>query len=306
MRSDAVDYVNDFEADSDYSKFAIVTEKEFKTLSVYGSEPIEVTIDNTIWKISVTEPRAQKSYLSSSSSYGLPDRDVTVSCNYIASKNATCHAELLFISHPYSAIIRKARKEYVIGTNITLDNVYCSSVVIRILKKKSLIEKLADQWDPDVTFVVNGERCEANRQNLASASPVFRKMLFGKFAEAKQSEIVLEGIESADVFKDFVLTVSTFQVQPNPTNVLVLLKLAHQYDVPNLMRKCEEHLKFCYEIPIDDRIFVAAEYDLNDLKVHTAHVMTNESWKKMWKEHKEKLLNPEFVCLFDIIMNRWN
>ncbi|KAI1703051.1 hypothetical protein DdX_15110 [Ditylenchus destructor] len=73
----------------------------------------------------------------------------------------------------------------------------------------------------------------------------------------------------------------------------------------NLMRKCEEHLKFCYEIPIDDRIFLAAEYDLNGLKVHTALEISDLRWKEMWKEHKEKLLNPEFICLFDIIMGRW-
>ncbi|KAI1700357.1 BTB/POZ domain-containing protein [Ditylenchus destructor] len=304
MRSDQVDYVSDFETDSNYSKFAIVAEKEFKTPSIYDS--IEVTIDNTIWKISVTEPREHKSYSFSSPNLTVPDRDVTVCCNYIASKIATCNAEILFISDPHQAIVRKDRRECVIGTTIVVNNVHCSWIVIRILEERTLFEeKLSEQWAPDVTFVVNGEKCEANRQYLANASPVFGKMLFGKFAEANQSEIVLEGIGSADVFKDFVLAVSPFRVQPNPTNVLDLLKLAHQYDVPNLMRKCEEHLKFCYEIPIDDRIFLAAEYDLNDLKVHTAHGITDVRWKEMWKEHKEKLLKPEFLCLFDIIMGRW-
>ncbi|KAI1700360.1 BTB/POZ domain-containing protein [Ditylenchus destructor] len=182
---------------------------------------------------------------------------------------------------------------------------YEISKCTRILEeKKHFVEKLADQWVPDVTFVVNGEKCEANRQYLANASPVFRKMLFGKFAEANQSEIVLEGIGSADVFKDFLLAVSPFGVQPNPINVLDLLKLAHQYDVPILMRMCEEHLKICDEIPIEDRIFLAHEYDLNELKAHTAHAMTDACFKRMWKEHKEKLLKPEFLYLLDIVVDR--
>ncbi|KAI1700359.1 BTB/POZ domain-containing protein [Ditylenchus destructor] len=182
---------------------------------------------------------------------------------------------------------------------------YEISMSTRILEeKKHFVEKLDEQWAPDVTFVVNGEKCEANRQYLANASPVFRKMLFGKFAEANQSEIVLEGIGSADVFKDFLLAVSPFGVQPNPTNVLDLLKLAHQYDVPILMRMCEEHLKICDEIPIEDRIFLAHEYDLNELKAHTAHVMTYACFKRMWKEHKEKLLKPEFLYLLDIVVDR--
>ncbi|KAI1700351.1 BTB/POZ domain-containing protein [Ditylenchus destructor] len=171
-------------------------------------------------------------------------------------------------------------------------------------KKKCFVEILADQGAPDVTFVINGEKCEANREYLANASPVFRKMLFGKFAEAKQSEIVLEGIGSADVFKDFLLAVSPFRVQPNHKNVLSLLKLAHQYDIPILMRMCEEHLKFCNEIPVEDRIFLAHEYELNELKAHTAHVMTDACFKRMWKEHKEKLLKPEFLYLLDIHMDR--
>ncbi|KAI1701666.1 BTB/POZ domain-containing protein [Ditylenchus destructor] len=197
------------------------------------------------------------------------------------------------------------REKFKVGTTTPRYYEYTTSVVIRILEERTLFEeKLAELWTPDVTFVVNGEKCEANRQYLANASPVFGKMLFGKFAEATQSEIVLEGIGSADVFKDFLLAISPFGVQPNPTNVLSLLKLAHQYDVPNLMQKCEEHLKFCYEIPLADRIFLAAEYELSGLKAHTSLGMTNMCLKKMWKEHKEKLLKPEFIYLFDMVMDR--
>ncbi|KAI1701667.1 BTB/POZ domain-containing protein [Ditylenchus destructor] len=252
---------SDYELTTDYSKYVIIAENEFKTPGERGKST-EVAFHNAHWKIFGT--RGEIFY-----------RD------------------------------RSIREKFKAGTRTSSYDEYTTSVVIRILEEKiGFTEKLADQWSPDVTFVVNGEKCEANRQYLANASPVFEKMLFGKFAEAKQSEIVLEGIGSADVFNDFLLAISPFGVQPNPANVLSLLKLAHQYDVPNLMRKCEEHLKFCYEIPNDERIFLAAEYDLNDLKAHTAHGITNGQWKKFWKEHKEKLLKPEFVCLFDMIMDR--
>ncbi|KAI1709852.1 BTB/POZ domain-containing protein [Ditylenchus destructor] len=109
---------------------------------------------------------------------------------------------------------KKIREKFKLGTTTPRYDEYSTSVVIRIFEeKKHFVEKLADQWVPDVTFVVNGEKCEANRQYLANASTVFRKMLFGEFAEANQSEIVLEGIESADVFNDFILAISPFGVQ---------------------------------------------------------------------------------------------
>ncbi|KAI1701665.1 BTB/POZ domain-containing protein [Ditylenchus destructor] len=256
---------SDYRLVKDYSKYVIVAENEFKTPGDIGKST-EVAFHNALWKIS-----------------DQPGRNSRVCCDYIFSTNTDFLAEILFVDGKDKTL--KKRENFKVGTILPC-LFHCSWVVIRILEERTLFEeKLAELWAPDVTFVVNGEKCEANRQYLANASPVFRKMLFGKFAEATQSEIVLEGIGSADVFKDFLLAISPLGVQ-------------------NMMQKCEEHLKFCYEIPLADRIFLAAEYDLNDLKAHTAHVMTNDQWKKMWKEHKEKLLEPEFLYLFDIITDR--
>ncbi|KAI1700358.1 BTB/POZ domain-containing protein [Ditylenchus destructor] len=301
---------SDYRLAKDYSKYVIVAENEFKTPGERGKST-EVAFHNAHWKIFATNYQNNLNYQSHSSSpyeRSSPYRaklDIRVCCNYIFSTKPDFHAEILFIDGTRLGL--KIRKKFKIGT--TTPHYYATeritSVVIRIFEeKKHFVEKLSDQWAPDVTFVVNGEKCEANRQYLANASPVFRKMLFEKFAEAKQSEIVLEGIGSADDFNDFLLAISPFGVQPNPTNVLFLLKLAHQYDIPNLMRMCEERLKFCDEIPIADRIFLAQEYELSDLKAHTAHVMTDKCLKKMWKEHKEKLLKPEFLYLLDIHMDR--
>ncbi|KAI1716972.1 BTB/POZ domain-containing protein [Ditylenchus destructor] len=330
---------------ADYSKFVIVAEKEISTPTDF-SKSTELAIHNTLWKISVEKSRKRfrpcsPTYTPCSPTYSPcsptyspcppPDSpysptygyspaspahnyeprsdssryDTIVCCNYILPRDANCHAEILFIHN--NSVTHKVMKDFKTGTSTSNNDTTPTSIVLRILEeKKHFVEKLADQWPNDVTFVINGEKCEANRQYLANASPVFRKMLFGKFAEAEQYEIVLGGIQSASVFKDFLLSVSPFRVQPNPTNVLALLKLAHQYNVPFLMRNCEEHLKHCNHIPIAERIFLAADYDLDDLKMHTAQTITNEQWKTMWNWHKETLKKPEFSYLLDIIMNRLN
>ncbi|KAI1716970.1 BTB/POZ domain-containing protein [Ditylenchus destructor] len=299
---------------ADYSKFVIVAENEFNT----PETSTQVAIHNTLWEIYEEKSKKECKCLHRHGAFTIYSHilppchcfevtngnNIKVCCSFIMSKDANCHAEILYISN--NSIRFEESKNFKVGTT-TPKSINSNSVVIRILEeKKNFMEKLADQWPNDVTFVINGEKCEANRQYLANASPVFRKMLFGKFAEAEQSEIVLEGIESAQVFTDFLLSVSPFRVQPNPTNVLALLKLAHQYDVPFLMRNCEEHLKLCHRIPIAERIFLAAIYDLDDLKMYTAQTITNDQWKKMWNEHKEKLKKPEFSYLLDIIMNRLN
>ncbi|KAI1701819.1 hypothetical protein Ddc_17392 [Ditylenchus destructor] len=112
-------------------------------------------------------------------------------------------------------------------------------------EKQKFLKEFENRWTKDVTFLCS------------------KKML----QDHAQDEITLEGVESADVLQDFFLAISPLRIQPNPTNVLPLLKLALDYGIPFLMRNCEEHLKQCSEIPAIDRFLLAMKYDLSRMKL---------------------------------------
>ncbi|KAI1693731.1 BTB/POZ domain-containing protein [Ditylenchus destructor] len=237
---------------NDYSELVIVAENEWYSRK---EERTEVCIYNTLWKIEENLSRPRNTI----------DR---VFCRKFLAERENCHAEVLFIgdnNYLTNVLINKVRKNFVItakddyhGPGVALGYDYHGSVVIRILEdKQSFLKEFDDRSAADVTFVVNGKECKGDRKYLAAISPVFNAMLYGKFVEARLDRIELEGIKSAEIFKDFLLAISPLRIQPNPSNVIALLKLAHQYDIPFLMRNCEDHLMRCYEISTADRILLA-------------------------------------------------
>ncbi|KAI1713640.1 BTB/POZ domain-containing protein [Ditylenchus destructor] len=249
---------------SDYTDFVILAE----AVVVEGSK---ACIHNTFWEVHFgSHPSYENPYSSDYSHF-------TATLKDILPRNETCHAEILFINDKNSITekIRDTetrRRDKMIGLGF-LD----TSAIIRILEEKqTFLKEFENRWAKDVTFVVNGEKCAGDCQYLSAISPVFKKML----QDHAQDEITLEGVESAVVLKDFFLSISPLRVQPNPNNVLSLLKLAHDYDIPFLMRSCEEHLKHCHEIPTADRIMLAVKYNLNGL---------HKAMTKNLEEKKEKL-----------------
>ncbi|KAI1713637.1 BTB/POZ domain-containing protein [Ditylenchus destructor] len=257
---------------SDYSKFVIAAECELCANLVE-------CIHTTLWEVSYDCFR--------------------VTLKDIHPRNETCHAEVLFGDNK-SCVMQKVRKEFEVGDE-AVEGFENPSVVIRILEEKQkFLKEFENRWAKDVTFVVNGEKCAGDRQYLSAISPVFKKML----QDHAQDEITLEGVESADVLKDFFLAVSPLRVQPNPSNVVSLLKLAHACDIPFLMRSCEDHLKICYEIPNVDRLFLALKYGLKGLKFRIEKSVTNKDLAEILKKKKEMLSEPEDGFLFDIIAER--
>ncbi|KAI1691661.1 hypothetical protein Ddc_24091 [Ditylenchus destructor] len=94
-------------------------------------------------------------------------------------------------------------------------------------------------------------------------------------------------------------------IVPNPSNVVALLELAHQYDIPFLMRNCEDHLMQCYEISIIDRLLLARKYDLNALELRIMERgLSKQHFLELLADKREKLRDPECDFLFDIIQER--
>ncbi|KAI1693346.1 BTB/POZ domain-containing protein [Ditylenchus destructor] len=209
--SDSADFKND------YTDFVIVAENEW---SRRKEERWNVYIDNTLWEIheDLTEGRNAATIS-------------RVVCQLLLPERKRCDAEVLFISN--NAVWNKVRVKFETDDE-NVDNVIYGShklvrknsasylmlgksnqkVVIRILEdKQKFLKEFANRSAADVTFVVNGEECKADRKYLAGVSPVFNAMLYGQFAEAQQDKIVLEEIESVGIFKDFLLAVSPLRIQ---------------------------------------------------------------------------------------------
>ncbi|KAI1700018.1 BTB/POZ domain-containing protein [Ditylenchus destructor] len=271
---------------SDFNNFIIVAEDEI---------PIgqKACIDSTVWETS-----SDKKITSKPGHYTMVLDESTIKCKYIISSKGKCLADILFIKD--QRIATQIRREFALGESETYEgNFTCSSIVVRILEEKSkVVEEFEKRSVNDVTFLINGEKCEANRQYLSCVSPVFKEMLYGKFAEAQQNEITLESIESASIFKDFLLAISPLRVQPNPTNVVSLLKLAHQYDIPSLLRDCSNHLKLCYEVPIVDRFTLSATYGLKGLQMSTANKLNECQFQEILTKHVTEVrdLGVDFFC----------
>ncbi|KAI1713645.1 BTB/POZ domain-containing protein [Ditylenchus destructor] len=259
---------------ADYKNYVILAEAML--LEDYRN-PTDACMHNTLWRISDDE-------LTNEVYYDVSTYYFTAHLKDICPRNEICHAEILFIDVKNS-IRHKFVEKFGFGDRKRCKQEYqnnSSAAVIRILEEKqNFMEKFENRWAKDVTFVVNGEKCAGDRQYLSAISPVFKKML----QDHAQDEITLEGVESADVLKDFFLAVSPLRVQPNPTNVVSLLKLAQDYDIPFLMRNCEEHLKICYEIPTKYRYLLAMKYNLNGL---------HEQIIKILKEEKDRTFKRKF------------
>ncbi|KAI1708742.1 BTB/POZ domain-containing protein [Ditylenchus destructor] len=283
---------------ADYSEFVIVTQNELK----FGTS---ACIHNSFWKAgsadktksvpkSVPNPHYPKQQLASKSSpYNLVKYSVaSVQCKYLVSNSSSFPAEVLFIESGREKDIRKqVKEEFSLGRSVECDQV-CGSVVVRILDdKEKFVEEFEKRSANDITFVIKDEKCKGDRHYLAAVSPVFKNMFFGSFIESKQDEFGMEEVESAEVFMDFLMAISPLRVQPNPTNVVELLKLAHRFDIPFLIRDCENNLKHCYELDLSQRIELAGKYDLKGLKLHILESWDDSDWDQMLEDNSDDIRN---------------
>lgn len=125
---------------------------------------------------------------------------------------------------------------------------YQSTMAARKISKKS-----SDQPDfsesllfSDVVFVVEDKKFHVHRYILAQWSPVFKTMFLSGFKEKNLSEIPLPG-KKASEFKELLLLIySSVSGEAlntiNDTNCQSLLRLAREYQIEAIYKKCEEHI----------------------------------------------------------------
>ncbi|KAI1708740.1 BTB/POZ domain-containing protein [Ditylenchus destructor] len=277
-----------------YNEYVIVAQSELKI----GES---ACIHNSFWKASsrtierVVPHKPSKNPLLVRSPPVRQVRFPKIQCKYLVANSSTFPAEVLFIAGlREKGISEQVKAEFYPSHSVEWEEEYdtCGSVVVRILDDKAkFVEEFEKRSANDITFVIKGEKCKGDRHYLAAVSPVFKNMLFGPFIEAKQDEFEMEEIEYADVFKDFLMAVSPLRVQPNPTNVVELLKLAHRFDIPFLVRDCENHLKHCYELDLSERIELAGKYDLKGLKLHILQSWDESDWDQMLEDNSDDIRN---------------
>uniref|UniRef100_A0A183C0C7 BTB domain-containing protein n=1 Tax=Globodera pallida TaxID=36090 RepID=A0A183C0C7_GLOPA len=145
------------------------------------------------------------------------------------------------------------------------------SIVIRILKKRELIENpfpppLSSPND-DLTVHIGDRQVTVSASWLMVVSPVIKRML----------STVNDHLQHG-------------RTLPNPINVLYLLKLADYFQMDWLKERCEAHLINCVEIPLIERFLLIQPYRLNNLKNFFMRSLNTDNLREFLKTSCEQQL----------------
>uniref|UniRef100_A0A183BX38 BTB domain-containing protein n=1 Tax=Globodera pallida TaxID=36090 RepID=A0A183BX38_GLOPA len=160
------------------------------------------------------------------------------------------------------------------GETAVIDCNNSPNIVIRILKKREVIEKPCPPLstpDDDLTVHIGDRQVTVSAHWLMFISLVVERMLSVEMKEKQQRALNLDGHDiTMEQFIQFLETINDhFQhsrTLPNPTNVLDLLKLADYFQIDWLKKRCDVHLINCVEIPLIERFHLIDRYRLNNLK----------------------------------------
>ena len=140
----------------------------------------------------------------------------------------------------------------------------------------------------DVVLIVEEERLHVHRALLAIASPVFEKMFTSEFQEKDKNEIPLPGKSSTEVKELLSLIYPlTSEKQTTLENCYFLVKLAHEYQMDAIVKKCEDILVRKLKTKPKDgalaELIFAQTYELEKLRqasVEHAHNLKLEELKR--------------------------
>ncbi|CCD61289.1 BTB domain-containing protein [Caenorhabditis elegans] len=155
-------------------------------------------------------------------------------------------------------------KDHLVNDSIIMEATVMITKMTGISKKKLRSFEKSEEQFSDVVLAVEDKKFFVLRKFLASHSSYFKSLLLGTFAEADKSEIKHEAINSID-FQNF-LEVLYGEPVIDDDDVEGILHLAHMYDVPVAIRKCEEFLIEKSEKSMRDQLEIAKKYQLDNLK----------------------------------------
>ncbi|XP_078382324.1 BTB and MATH domain-containing protein 38-like [Oculina patagonica] len=140
----------------------------------------------------------------------------------------------------------------------------------------------------DVVLVVEEETFHVHRQVLALWSPVFDKMFTSEFKEKDKNEVPLPGKKASEIREMLLLIYpSVAKKVITEGNCYFLVKLAHEYQMEALFKRCEDFMAHIITNKSNDKVLTdlvfAQTYELEKLKlasVKQAHCLSLEELKK--------------------------
>uniref|UniRef100_A0A183BIQ3 BTB domain-containing protein n=1 Tax=Globodera pallida TaxID=36090 RepID=A0A183BIQ3_GLOPA len=149
--------------------------------------------------------------------------------------------------------------------------------------------------DDDFTVHIGNSQVTVSASWLMVVSPVIKRMLSVEMKEKQQRSLNLDGHDiTMEQFMQFLETISFNALHgrtlPNPTNVLVLLKLADYFQIDWLKDRCEAHLINCVEIPLIERFLLIERYRLNILKNFFLRRLNADKLREFLRANHEQLL----------------
>uniref|UniRef100_A0A183C0R1 BTB domain-containing protein n=1 Tax=Globodera pallida TaxID=36090 RepID=A0A183C0R1_GLOPA len=169
-----------------------------------------------------------------------------------------------------------------------------TSIVIRITQKDGNPCPPFSSPADDLTVYIGDRHVTVSAHWLMVVSPVVNRMLSVEMKEKQQRALKL-GLDdiTMEQFKQFLETVKDHlrhgRTFPNPTNVLVLLKLADYFQIDWLTERCEAHLINCVEIPLIERFLLIERYRLSNLKNFFLRCLNVDKLKEFLKANREQL-----------------
>ncbi|CAO4368931.1 unnamed protein product [Caenorhabditis nigoni] len=166
----------------------------------------------------------------------------------------------------------KVEKEYICNGNLTVEAHLTIFETVGLGREKI---RSFDESQKDVSdgiLKVRNTNFYVSKTFLAAQSTFFKSLFLGKFSESKESIIPLTGIDPLDFH--FLLEVLYGESAIDDTNVEGVALLADMYDIPLVIRKCEEFLLEKSEKHVEEKFRIADSCHL-------------ENWKKVTKEKLE-------------------
>lgn len=170
----------------------------------------------------------------------------------------------------------------------------------------------------DVTLVIGNTKIPAHKTILSARSSYFQRLFCGGFAEASQTEIVLNvPLKSFKLVLGYIYTgrISVFSL--NVDQMIEVCGLADQYDFESLKKAISTHLISILSLENCDAILDAAcLYSLRELQsksmeymdIHCRDLLTHVTFKTMSQERICSLLErdtfyaPE-IDIFNAVRN---
>ncbi|CAO4367561.1 unnamed protein product [Caenorhabditis nigoni] len=116
----------------------------------------------------------------------------------------------------------------------------------------------------DVILKVKEQKFYVSKLYLSSHSPYFATLLMGKFQKSKKSEFELKDMSPEDF--QYYLEVLYGENEIDEQSVLGILSVAHMFDTPLSVKKCEEFLIKESKMALKKKLELAESYRLEKLK----------------------------------------